>query len=187
MWIYKELEKRLCRCLYILFLTAASFADFCIFSVPPPSLGIVSVPRNWTYMYWLSITYICRFYILRRKVALFEQTWTQLNVIMTLLQVLLMITAGLTKRTYTENKATSSVCDFRLWVNNLAEVTFTVGMRTVRRCVEELSFLFLTERIFQNQLTRARFQIFSKKKVVKQRFFCLFCKTTIQTHLYGRL
>ena len=28
------------------FLTAASFADFCIFSVPPPSLGIVSVPRN---------------------------------------------------------------------------------------------------------------------------------------------
>ena len=33
-------EKRLCRCLYILFLTAASFADVCIFSVPPPSLGI---------------------------------------------------------------------------------------------------------------------------------------------------
>ena len=30
----------------IFFLTAASFADFCIFSVPPPSLGIVSVPRN---------------------------------------------------------------------------------------------------------------------------------------------
>ena len=29
------------------FLTAASFADFCIFSVPPPSLGIVSVPLNW--------------------------------------------------------------------------------------------------------------------------------------------
>ena len=28
------------------FLTAASFADFCIFYVPPPSLGIVSVPRN---------------------------------------------------------------------------------------------------------------------------------------------
>ena len=34
-------------CLYILFLTAASFADSCIFSVPPPSLGIVSVPHNW--------------------------------------------------------------------------------------------------------------------------------------------
>ena len=27
-----------------IFLTAASFADVCIFSVPPPSLGIVSVP-----------------------------------------------------------------------------------------------------------------------------------------------
>lgn len=67
MWIYKELEKRLCRCLYILFLTAASFADVCIFSVPPPSLGIVSVPRNWRYMYWLSITYICRSYILHRQ------------------------------------------------------------------------------------------------------------------------
>ena len=68
MWIYKELEKRLCRCLYILFLTAASFADFCIFSVPPPSLGIVSVPCNWRHIHWLSTTYICRFYILRRKV-----------------------------------------------------------------------------------------------------------------------
>ena len=68
MWIYKELEKRLCRCLYILFLTAASFADVCIFSVPPPSLGIVSVPLDWRYMRWLSITYICRFYILRREV-----------------------------------------------------------------------------------------------------------------------
>ena len=68
MWIYKELEKRLCRCLYILFLTATSFADFCIFSVPPPSLGIVSVPRNWRNICWLSATYICRFYILRRKV-----------------------------------------------------------------------------------------------------------------------
>ena len=67
MWIYKELEKRLCRCLYILFLTAASFADFCIFSVPPPSLGIVSVPRNWRNIRWLSATYICRFYILRWK------------------------------------------------------------------------------------------------------------------------
>ena len=27
------------------------FADVCIFSVPPPSLGIVSVPRNWRYIY----------------------------------------------------------------------------------------------------------------------------------------
>ena len=26
------------------------FADFCIFSVPPPSLGIVSVPHNWRHM-----------------------------------------------------------------------------------------------------------------------------------------
>ena len=68
MWIYKELEKRLCRCLYILFLTAASFADFCIFSVPPPSLSIVSVSLNWRHVRWLSATYICRFYILRRKV-----------------------------------------------------------------------------------------------------------------------
>ena len=68
MWIYKELEKRLCRCLYILFLTATSFADFCIFSVPPPSLGIVSVPCNWRHIHWLSTTYICRFYILRRQV-----------------------------------------------------------------------------------------------------------------------
>jgi len=69
MWKYKELEKRLCRCLYILFLTAASFADFCIFSVPPPSLGIVSAPRNWRNTRWLSMTYICIFYILRRKVG----------------------------------------------------------------------------------------------------------------------
>ena len=38
-------------CLYILFLTAASFADFCIFSVPPPSLGIVSVPCNWRHIH----------------------------------------------------------------------------------------------------------------------------------------
>ena len=68
MWIYKELEKRLCRCLYILFLTATSFADFCIFSVPPPSLRIVSVPLNKRYIRWLSTTYICRFYILHRKV-----------------------------------------------------------------------------------------------------------------------
>ena len=68
MWIYKELEKRLCRCLYILFLTAASFADFCIFSVPPPSLGIVSVPLNWMYKRWLSVVYICRFYILHRQI-----------------------------------------------------------------------------------------------------------------------
>ena len=67
MWIYKELEKRLCRCLYILFLTAASFADVCIFSVPPPSLGIVSVPRNWRNIRWLSTTYIYRFYILHRE------------------------------------------------------------------------------------------------------------------------
>ena len=68
MWIYKELEKRLCRCLYILFLKAAIFADVCIFSVPPPSLGIVSVPCNWRHIHWLSATYICRFYILHRKV-----------------------------------------------------------------------------------------------------------------------
>ena len=49
-------------------LAAPSFADFCIFSVPPPSLGIVSVPLNWMYKHWLSATYICRFYILRGKV-----------------------------------------------------------------------------------------------------------------------
>ena len=68
MWIYKELENRFCSFLHFLFLTAVIFADFCIFSVPPPSLGIVSVPYNWRNMRWLSATYICRFYILRRKV-----------------------------------------------------------------------------------------------------------------------
>ena len=67
MWIYKELENRFCSFLHFLFLTAVIFADFCIFSVPPPSLGIVSVPYNWRNMRWLSATYICRFYILRRK------------------------------------------------------------------------------------------------------------------------
>ena len=68
MWIYKELEKRLCRCLYILFLTAASFADFCIFYVPPPSLGVTLDALKQRHLRWLSATYICRFYILHRKV-----------------------------------------------------------------------------------------------------------------------
>ena len=81
MWIYKELEKRLCRCLYILFLTAASFADVCIFSVPPPSFGIVSVPCNWRHIHWLSTTYICRFYILHRKVDSAWESRIRLTVI----------------------------------------------------------------------------------------------------------
>ena len=37
----KKLENRFCRCLHFLFLTAVIFADFCLFYVPPPSLGIV--------------------------------------------------------------------------------------------------------------------------------------------------
>ena len=76
----KKLEKRLCRCLYILFLTATSFADFCIFYVPPPSLGIVSIPLNWMYKHWLSATYICRFYILHRQVNGIKKLGCQLNV-----------------------------------------------------------------------------------------------------------
>ena len=37
----KKLENRFCSSLHFLFLTAAIFADFCIFYVPPPSLGIL--------------------------------------------------------------------------------------------------------------------------------------------------
>ena len=50
------------------FLTAVIFADFCIFYVPPPSLGILSIHYYRRNTRWLSATYICRFYILRRKV-----------------------------------------------------------------------------------------------------------------------
>ena len=55
--------------MFVYFIFDGSFiCRFLYISVPPPSLGIVSVPHNWMYTYWLSITYICRFYILHRKV-----------------------------------------------------------------------------------------------------------------------
>ena len=49
-------------------LAAPSFADFCLFYVPPPSLGVTLVTLKQRHLRWLSATYICRFYILRRKV-----------------------------------------------------------------------------------------------------------------------
>ena len=41
---------------------------FAYFTSPPPSLGVTLVTLKQRRLYWLSATYICRFYILRRKV-----------------------------------------------------------------------------------------------------------------------
>lgn len=45
---------------FFFFWTASIFADFCLFCVLSPSLGVTLGAPNQRYLYWLSDTYICR-------------------------------------------------------------------------------------------------------------------------------
>ena len=57
-------------------LAALSVADFCLFYVPPPSIGVTLVTLKQRHLRWLSVIYICGFYILYRKITLATYWYT---------------------------------------------------------------------------------------------------------------
>ena len=72
-------------------LAAPSVADFCLFCVPPPSIGVTLVTPKQRHLRWFSATYICRFYILHRKVDFRGKDVHQLGIPLAVSPVVLIL------------------------------------------------------------------------------------------------